>query len=89
MQQQLSFAQAEFQAKKKVMSAPRALSWRDGADRSVGGAAGGTAPAHYYPKAGRAPGRPPIALERMLRMYFLQQCCTLADEALGDGIYDG
>jgi transposase len=43
---------------------------------------------HDYPKAGQEPGRPPIALERMLRMYFLQQWFTLADEALEDAIYD-
>ena len=40
----------------------------------------------YYPKAGN--GRPPIGLERMLRMYFLQQWYTLADEALEDALYD-
>ena len=33
-------------------------------------------------------GRPPIGLERMLRMYFLQQWFALADEALEDAIYD-
>lgn len=41
----------------------------------------------HYPKAGRR-GRPPIGLERMLRMYFVQQWYGLADEAVEDAIYD-
>ena len=40
----------------------------------------------HYPKGQR--GRPPIGLERMLRIYFLQQWYGLADEALEDAIYD-
>ena len=40
----------------------------------------------YYPKGKR--GRPPIGLERMLRLYFLQQWYGLADEALEDAVYD-
>ena len=36
----------------------------------------------------RCVGRPPVGLERMLRMYFLQQWYALADEALEDAIYD-
>jgi transposase, IS5 family len=39
-----------------------------------------------YPKGAR--GRPPIGLERMLRVYFLQQWYALADEALEDALYD-
>ena len=39
-----------------------------------------------YPKGER--GRPPIGLERMLRIYFLQQRYGLADEALEDALYD-
>jgi IS5 family transposase len=42
--------------------------------------------APYYP-TGKC-GRPPIGLERMLRIYFLQQWYGLADEALEDAIYD-
>jgi len=33
-------------------------------------------------------GRPPIGIETMLRMYFLQIWFTLSDEAVEDGIYD-
>lgn len=41
----------------------------------------------YYPKSGKR-GRQPIGLERMLRMYFVQQWYALADEAVEDAIYD-
>ena len=36
-----------------------------------------------YPKAGN--GRPPIGLERMLRIYFLQQWFNLSDLAVEEG----
>ena len=36
-----------------------------------------------YPKPGN--GRPPIGLERMLRIYFLQQWFNLSDPAVGGG----
>jgi IS5 family transposase len=40
----------------------------------------------YYPKAGR--GRRPHDLERMLRIYFLQQWFNLSDPQAEDAIYD-
>ena len=40
----------------------------------------------HYPKAGN--GRPPVGLERMLRMYFVQHWFNLADEACEDALYD-
>ena len=40
-----------------------------------------------YPKRGKV-GRLPVGVPRMLRMYFLQQWYTLADEALEDTLYD-
>jgi len=40
----------------------------------------------HYPKAGR--GRHPIPLERMLRIYFLQQWYGLSDPAMEDALYD-
>lgn len=40
----------------------------------------------HYPKGER--GRPPIGCLRMLRIYFLQQWYTLADETLEDSLYD-
>jgi IS5 family transposase len=42
--------------------------------------------APYYPKGKR--GRPPVGIERMLRLYFLAQWYALADEALEDALYD-
>lgn len=39
-----------------------------------------------YPVAGN--GRPPIALERMLRIYFLQQWFDLSDPAMEEMLYD-
>jgi IS5 family transposase len=41
----------------------------------------------YYPK-GDGRGRPPVGLERMLRMYIAQQCFGLSDEGVEDAIYD-
>ncbi len=41
----------------------------------------------HYPKSGKR-GRPPIGLERMLRMYFVQQWYWVADEVIEDAIYD-
>ena len=40
----------------------------------------------YYPKAGN--GRPPVGLERMLRVYFLQQWFNLSDPAVEEALYD-
>lgn len=40
-----------------------------------------------YPKGDKR-GRPPIGLERMLRMYVAQQCFGLSDEGVEDAIYD-
>ncbi|MBI3903712.1 MAG: IS5 family transposase [Nitrosomonadales bacterium] len=41
----------------------------------------------FYPESG-LPGRPPIGLARMLRMYLAQQCFGLSDEATEDAVYD-
>lgn len=40
----------------------------------------------FYPKAGN--GRPPVGVERMLRIYFLQQWFNLADPAVEDALND-
>src|SRR5206468_3444976 len=40
----------------------------------------------FYPKPGN--GRPPIGIERMLRIYFLQQWFNLSDPALEEALYD-
>jgi len=41
----------------------------------------------FYPK-GEGRGRPPIGLEKMLRMYIAQQCFGFSDEAIEDALYD-
>ena len=40
----------------------------------------------FYPKAGN--GRPPVGVERMLRIYFLQQWFNLSDPAVEEAVYD-
>ena len=40
----------------------------------------------HYPQAGQ--GRPPLGLEKMLRIYFLQQWFNLSDPAMEDALYD-
>lgn len=40
----------------------------------------------HYPKAGS--GRPPLPLERMLRIYFMQQWFNLSDPQAEDSLYD-
>src|SRR5271157_4815315 len=40
----------------------------------------------YYPKAGQ--GRQPLGVEKMLRVYFLQQWFNLSDPQAEDAIYD-
>jgi IS5 family transposase len=40
----------------------------------------------YYPKAGK--GRPPVGVERMLRIYFLPQWFNLSDPAVEEALYD-
>ena len=40
----------------------------------------------HYPKAGN--GRPPVGLERMLRMYLVANWFNLGDEACEDALYD-
>src|SRR5215207_8745220 len=83
MQRQGSFSQAEYAGKKKQTRRDKFLAemelvvpWARLVERLR----------PVYPKGER--GRPPIGLERMLRIYFLQQWYALADEALEDALYD-
>jgi len=83
MNKQLSFSASEYAGKKKATRRERFLAemekvvpWKE--------LKGLIEP--YYPKGER--GRPPIGIERMLRIYFLAQWYGLADEALEDAIYD-
>jgi IS5 family transposase len=83
MQRQGSFAQAEYAGKKKqtrrdkfLAEMERVVPWARLVDRLR----------PFYPKGER--GRPPVGLERMLRIYFVQQWYGLADEAVEDALYD-
>ena len=81
MTHQTSFSHAEFAAKKKTTRREKFLArmeevipWKQLL----------AVIEPHYPKGER--GRPPVGLERMLRMYFLQQWYGLADEALEDAL---
>lgn len=86
MPQQLTFAQAEYAAKKKVTRREQFLTEME--QVLPWAALHALIRPHYYQEEDRGPGHPPIALERMLRMYLLQQWYSLGDEALEDAIYD-
>lgn len=81
---QASFSALEFAAKKKVTRRERLLGEIEAVTPW---------PAlvvqlePFYPKGGGR-GRPPIGLERMLRLYVVQQCLGLSDEGIEDAVYD-
>lgn len=83
MTHQTTFAHAEFAAKKKTTRREKFLA---GMEEVIPWARLLAVIEPHYPKGQR--GRPPIGLERMLRVYFLQQWYGLADEALEDALYD-
>lgn len=81
---QASFSDLEYAAKKKVTRRDRFL----GEIQAVTPWPALVAEIEpFYPK-GEGRGRPPIGLERMLRMYIAQQCFGLSDEGTEDAIYD-
>ena len=84
MKQQASFSELEYAAKKKVTRRDRFLSE---IECVTPWAALVASIAPHYPK-GDGRGRPPIGLERMLRMYIAQQCMGLSDEGIEDALYD-
>jgi len=83
MTHQPSFSQAEFAEKKKITRREKFLTRMEALVPWTKLLA---VIEPFYPKGER--GRPPVGLERMLRMYFLQQWYGLADEALEDALYD-
>jgi IS5 family transposase len=83
MTHQPSFSQAEFADKKKITRREKFLARMEAV---VPWAKLLAVIEPFYPKGER--GRPPVGLERMLRVYFLQQWYGLADEALEDALYD-
>ena len=83
MTHQPSFSQAEFATKKKITRREKFLARME---TLLPWSQLLAVIEPFYPKGER--GRPPIGLERMLRVYFLQQWYALADEALEDALYD-
>src|SRR5213592_3753189 len=83
MQRQGSFSQAEYAGRRKQTRRDRFLAEME---QVVPWARLVARLQPFYPKGER--GRPPVGLERMLRLYFLQQWYGLADEALEDALYD-
>ena len=81
---QTSFSELEYGAKKKLTRRDRFLA---DIEAIVPWAALSHAIAPFYPSDGR-PGRPPIGLARMLRMYVAQQCFGFSDEGIEDALYD-
>jgi len=80
---QRSFASAEYAMKKKRTRRERFLAEMDAVipwSRLV------RLIEPHYPKAGQ--GRQPLGLEKMLRIYFLQQWFNLSDPQAEDAIYD-
>jgi transposase, IS5 family len=83
MQQQGSFSQAEYASKKKQTRRDKFLAEMEQVvpwPRLVARLQ------PLYPKGER--GRPPVVLERMLRIHFLQQWYALADLAMEEALYD-
>ncbi len=84
MKTQSSLSELEYASKKKVTRHDRFLGEMD-AITPWSALIAEIEP--FYPKgAGR--GRPPIGVERMLRMYIAQQCFGLSDEGIEDALYD-
>jgi IS5 family transposase len=81
---QRSFSELEYAAKKKVTRRDRFLAEIEAVTPWPALIA---AIEPFYPK-GEGRGRPPIGVERMLRMYIAQQCFGLSDEGIEDAIYD-
>ncbi|HET9822195.1 MAG TPA: IS5 family transposase, partial [Burkholderiaceae bacterium] len=81
---QTSFSDLEYAGKKKQTRRERFLAQLEAvtpwADLEA-------ALAPFYP-TGKGPGRPPLGLARMLRMYVAQQCFGLSDEGIEDALYD-
>ena len=75
---QISFSELEYAAKKKQTRRDRFLFDIEAVTPWASMVAAITS--HYPSSGGR--GRPPIGLERMLRMYIAQQCFGLSDEGI-------
>lgn len=80
---QLSFSDAEFIKKKKVTRREKFLMTLE---QITPWAKLVAVIEPHYPKGSR--GRPPIGIERMLRMYLVQQSQGLSDEGVEDALYE-
>ena len=80
---QISFSQAEFQRKKRRT---RREVFLDEMEQIMPWAELFAVVEPHYPKGER--GRPPVGLERILRMYFVQQWNGFSDEGVEDAITD-
>jgi len=78
MTHQRSFSRAGFAAKKKTT---RREKFQSRMEEVIPWSKLQAVIGPHYPQGGRGP--PPVGLERMLRVYFLQQWYGLADEAIG------
>src|SRR3990170_8481907 len=82
--QQATFAEAGFEAYYKPTRREQFLAEME---RVVPWAELGALIEPFYPKNDGA-GRPTVGLERMLRIYFLQQWFNLSDPAVEESLYD-
>ena len=83
MNRHLSFSQREYAGKKRVTRKEAFLAvreevvpWKELVGRLEA----------HYPKGER--GRPPVGLERMLRLLVVQNCFGLSDVGLEDAVYE-
>ena len=81
MNRQMSFAESEFAGKKRVTRKEALLAVME---QEVGWKRLVERLAPYYPKGSR--GRPPVGLERMLRLLVVQNCFGYSDEGLEDAV---
>jgi IS5 family transposase len=82
--QQSTFAEVSFEPYRKPTRRERFL---DEMNRVVPWAELAAAIEPVYPKA-EGPGRPPVGVERMLRLHCLQQWFNLSDPAVEEALYD-
>lgn len=82
---QATFAESGFQRHRKVTRREKFLSEMD---RVVPWKELCAVVEPFYPKGSSGAGRPPVGLERMLRIYFLQQWFNLSDPAVEEALYD-
>lgn len=80
---QLSFTEIEYKNRKKVTKREKFLKIMDAA---IPWECWIKLIEPFYPKGNK--GRPPLGIEKMLRMYLLQCWFTLSDEGIEDAIYD-